>query len=471
MKDSRRPVVNSIGVRTRPRAARRVAIIGAGAAGLCMAKYLVAEGVDVTIFEMGSYVGGQWVYENDSGRSPAYKTLHINSPKSLTRFSDYPFPDDCQTFPSHTDMHDYLESYAKHFGVRNLIRFNSEVDEVTPLFDPETEPPRWQVKLKDGHVDEFDAVITATGHLCTPKHAPELRDNFEGEYLHSFNYRDPAVFAHKKVCVVGVGNSAMDIASDVCVTSKKTVMVARSGVVIVPKLLMGVCVTDYLVHLYDPWMPARARKWIGGFVTWLAHGKMAQYGFKPVTKATHGTTSATLITHIKYDRVSVKQGIERIEGKRVYFVDGTSDEFDTLIGATGYLVDLPFIPDNIVATDETNKLDLYKKMVPPGWPGLYFMGMLNSTTAQNAMFERQARWLTEFLLGRAVLPDDEDMRRDIEAKRAYIEGKYLGTSRHALEEEHGSYFVELRDSLDSAKVAPTPLESVRRRLVGLRRSA
>jgi cation diffusion facilitator CzcD-associated flavoprotein CzcO len=457
-------------VPVRPVGRRRVAVIGAGAAGLCIAKYLVGEGLDVIIYEMGSYVGGQWVYENDSGRSPAYKTLHINSPKSLTRFSDYPFPDECQTFPSHTDMHNYLESYAKHFGVRDLIRFNSQVESVTPVFDPEREPSRWQVALKDGNVDEFDFVVTATGHLCTPKHAPELRDNFEGEYLHSFNYRDPADFARKKVCVVGVGNSAMDVASDVCVTSERTVLVARSGVVVVPKLLMGVCVTDYLVHLYDPWMPARARKWIGGFVTWLAHGRMEQYGFKPVTKATHGTTSATLITHIKYDRVTVKQGIDRIEGKRIYFVDGTSEEFDTLIGCTGYLVDLPFIPNNVLATDETNKLDLYKKIVSPGWPGLFFIGMLNSTTAQNAIFERQAQWITEFIQGRAVLPDAAEMHRDIESKRAYIEGKYLGTSRHALEEEHGTYFNELRDTLREAR-ARAGLPAIRKKLAGLKRSA
>jgi len=451
-------------------ARRRVAIIGAGASGLCMAKHLVAEGVDVTIYELGSQVGGQWVYDNDSGKSPAYKTLHINSPKSLTRFSDYPFPDECQTFPSHVDMHQYLESYAKHFGVRDLIRFQSDVESVTPEFDPTREPPLWRVTLADGHTDTYDAVVCATGHLTTPKHVPELRDEFAGEYLHSFAYRDPADFARKRVCVVGVGNSAMDIASDVCVVAERTVIVARTGVVVVPKLLMGVCVTDYLVHLYDPWVPARVRKWVGGFVTWLAHGKMEQYGFKPVTKATHGTTSATLITHIKYDRVTVKQGIDRIEGKRIFFVDGTSEEFDTVVGATGYVVDLPYIGENVLRVDATNKLDLYKKMVSPGWPGLWFIGMLNSTTAQNAIFERQARWITEFVTGRAELPDTAEMHADIEAKRRYVEGKYVESSRHALEEEHGTYFVELRKSLAAAKrragASPT-----RRIGAALRRSA
>jgi len=430
---------------------KRVAVIGAGAAGICMAKYLLEDGVDVTVFEMGSNIGGQWVYENDSGRSPAYKTLHINSPKSLTRFSDFPFPEDVQTFPSHEDMWLYLENYAERFGVRERIRFQSEVSSVTPASDLRLEPPRWRVELKDGSSDEFDAVVCATGHLVHPKHAPELRDTFAGEYLHSFNYRDPADFSHKRVCVVGVGNSAMDIASDICVTADRTVLVARTGVIVVPKLLMGVCVTDYLVHLYDPWVPARVRKWVGGFITWLAHGKMEQYGFKPVTKATHGTTSATIITHIKYSRIKVMQGIDRIEGQKIHFVDGATEEFDTIIGATGYLVDLPYISEDILKVDETNKMDLYKKMAAPAAPGLWFIGMLNSTTAQNAIFERQAQWITEFIQNRAVLPTDDEMRADIEAKRRYIEGKYVESSRHALEEEHGTYFVELRKSLHEAR--------------------
>jgi dimethylaniline monooxygenase (N-oxide forming) len=429
----------------------RVAVIGAGASGLCMAKHLIEAGVDVTVFEIGSQIGGQWVYNNDSGKSPAYRTLHINSPKSLTAFPDFAFPEKTQLFPSHWDMHKYLVAYADKFGVTPRIRLRSEVKALRPLFRPGVDLPLWEIELMDGRHEKFDHVVCASGHLTKPKHAAELRDAFKGEYLHSCDYRDPADFVRKRVCVVGVGNSAVDIASDLCVTSPLTVLVARTGVMIVPKLLMGVSVAEYLVKLYQPWMPGIVLGWVGGFITWLAHGKMAQYGFKPVTRATHTTTSSTLITHIAYNRIKVKQGIERIKGKRIYFVDGTSDEFDTLIGATGYLVDFPFLSSGIPPIGEDNKVDLYKKMAAPGWPGLWFIGMVNTTTALNRMFQNQAAWIREFILGNAVLPNDSDMRADIEAKRAYINGKYLNTSRHALEEEHATYFVELRAAMKNAR--------------------
>ncbi|HSV83254.1 MAG TPA: FAD-dependent oxidoreductase [Ramlibacter sp.] len=431
---------------------KKVAIIGAGSSGVCLARYLIEEGADVTVFEAGSHIGGMWVYENDSGVSPAYKTLHINSPKSLTAFPDHPFPKETQLFPSHRDMHAYLVSYADRFGVTPRIRFNTRVKAVVPLFRPGVEAPKWEVMLEDGTCDVFEHVVCATGHLTVPRHAPELRDNYKGEYLHSFNYRDPADYARKRVCVVGVGNSAMDIASDVCCTSPDTTLVARTGVVIVPKLLMGVCVTDYLVKLYEPWVPGWVRRKVGGFVTWLAHGRMDQYGFKPVTKATHGTTSAVLCTHIAYDRVKVKQGIDRIEGKRIHFVDGTSAEYDVMIAATGYMVDLPFLSPDVVPVDQkTNKVDLYKRMAAPGWPNLWFMGFCNATTALNHMFLKQAIWTKEHIMGRAVLPTEAEMRQDIERKRSYIHGKYLATPRHELEEEHGTYFLELKKALKEGR--------------------
>jgi dimethylaniline monooxygenase (N-oxide forming) len=430
---------------------RRVAVIGAGASGICMAKHLIESGVDITVFEAGTQIGGLWVFENDSGCSPAYKTLHINSPRSLTEFPDHPLPAGTQLFPSHEDMHKYLVSYADRFAVSKHVRFRSKVVAVRPMFRPGVETPRWEVELANGTREMFDAVVCGSGHLTKPKHALELRSQFKGEYLHSFDYRDPADFVRKRICVVGVGNSALDIASDVCVTSPNTVLVARTGVLIAPKLLMGICVTDFLLALYQPWIPSVVQRRVTKFVTWLAHGHMENYGFKPVTKATHGTTSATVITDITYSRIKVKQGIERIEGKKIHFVDGTSDEFDTLIACTGYLVDFPYLSPEILPVGNNNEVDLYKKMAVPGWPGLWFIGMTNTTTALNHIFDNQAKWMREFILDRAVLPSVAEMHADIEEKRQYIAAKYTNSSRHALEEEHGPYFAELKASVRAAK--------------------
>src|SRR5262249_35035763 len=149
------------------------------------------------------------------------------------------FADDVQTFPDHRDMHRYLVAYAEKFDVRRRIRFSSRVVDLRPAPGYSNAAPRWRLRLENGAEEEFDRVVVATGHLSKPLHVPEFRDRFEGEYLHSHDYREPEPFAGKRICVVGVGNSACDIASDVCVSSPQTVMVARSGVMIGPKLIFG----------------------------------------------------------------------------------------------------------------------------------------------------------------------------------------------------------------------------------------
>ena len=116
--------------------AKRIAVIGAGAAGLCSAKYMKAAGFDVTIYEIGSQIGGMWTYKNDNGLSNAYRTLHINTSRNVTRFHDLDFDADVQAFPDHADMHRYLAKYADHFGLTPLIRFKWLVRRIAHSFAP-----------------------------------------------------------------------------------------------------------------------------------------------------------------------------------------------------------------------------------------------------------------------------------------------------------------------------------------------
>lgn len=430
---------------------RRFAVIGAGAAGLCAAKYLVQNGFDdVTVFEIGSKIGGLWCYRNDNQRSAAYRTLHINTARNVTCFADFEFDPSVQLFPDHWDMHRYLMAYADRFDVTRRIRFNSRVVSVRPGPQYSAAEPHWEVELENGTVEQFDRVIVASGHLSVPLHAPELRDKFAGQYLHSHDYREPEPFVGKRICVIGVGNSACDIASDVCVTSARTVMVARSGVMIAPKLIFGRPFTDVTLKLYRRWVPDWLRRRLIAFLVYLVHGRMTDLGFKPLTRRAHPTTSAVLIQHIAYRRVTVKQGIERIEGKRIYFSDGTDEEFDVMIAATGYLIDLPFIPSSIVPIKD-NAVDLYKRICAPDWNGLYFVGLLNSTAnSLNEIFEYQSRWICAIEHGDANLPSADEMRADIAAKKAYIKRHFNESPRHTIEEESFYYLIDLgkRTSID-----------------------
>jgi len=429
------------------RVEKQIAVLGAGACGLCAAKTMSQSGFDVTIFEIGTRIGGLWCFENDNGRSSAYRTLHINTSRDVTQFHDLDFDEKTQYFPDHVDMHRYLVKYAQRFDLEKLIRFKTRIVDVRPLFDPhQGQAPRWQIETEDGEVYEFDAVIAATGHLTVPLHVDMFKNDFEGEYLHSHDYKSPDPYVGKRICIVGAGNSACDISGDVCATAKRCVIVVRSGLMVLPKLLFGYPFTDITRQLQRPWIPAWLRRKIVQWLVWVAHGDISKLGFKRLEgKRAHITSNGTIINDVAYNRITVKQGIERIEGKTLHFVDGTAEKFDVLIGATGYRIDLPYISRHIVPLED-NRLELYKRIVSPGWPGLYFPGFFNLDSALNMVYEHQMRWVREIELGHIILPNREQMLADIERKNRWQYGNYRNTARHTIEEEHVPYILELKRS-------------------------
>ncbi len=303
--------------------ARRVAVIGACAAGICAAKHLLQRGLDVTVFEMGSCIGELWVYENDNGRSPAYKSLHINSEAAVTSYEDFAFPPGTPLFPPHALVRSYLEDYARAFGVDERIRFNTPVTAVEPLEDE-----RWRVVLADGSSEVFDAVVAAPGHQAEPSHPP-FRDQFTGEYLHVHDYRVPEPFAGKRVLVVGTGNSAMDSAADVAGVAASVAVVARSPVLIMPRMLFGVPTARVLAKVERPWMPWPLRRRLRVLLATIVHGRMERWGLTTPTKRTHPTGHPTLMSHATYGRIVFRPGIRQVRGREVEFVDGRTEEYDS----------------------------------------------------------------------------------------------------------------------------------------------
>lgn len=449
--------------------ARRVAVIGAGASGLVAMKTLRENGVDVVGYEAGSTVGGLWIYENDNGLSSAYRTLHINTDKRLTAFKDWPFPEDLQAYPDHWEVGAYFKSYAQRFGLNSLIRFSTWVDKVEPVVQTDG-PQKWEVTTRDGDKEVFDAVVVGTGHLSNPNHVERFRSDFEGEYLHAHYYREPDPYVGKRVCVVGVGNSAADISTDICTTARSTVLVARSGVLIRPKLMFGIPFTDVAMLFQRSWVPQKLRAKIVGALVYLAHGNMERHGFRPLTEKTHPTSNGTIVHHIQYRHIRVKHDIESITGTKITFDDGTAEEFDVLIGATGYKVTLPMVDESLVPR-AGNKIGLYKRVVAHEQPGLYFVGLINSPDVSlNYAFERQAEYLAELLSGRADLPAPQEMAEDIEAKERWLRSQYRDTPRHTIEEEMMPYTRELRRAVrEGWKRAGTPLQGRKRGLLRRRR--
>ena len=309
-------------------------IIGAGSSGIAACQVLHARGIPFDCFETGSGVGGNWRYDNDNGMSSAYRSLFINTSREMMEYASYPMPAEYPDYPHHTQIAAYFDDYVDHFGFRDRIRFRTEVTSVEPEGGG-----RWTVTLDDGTAATYDAVMVANGHHWNPK-PPEPafpgQEEFRGEQLHSHHYREPDErFVDRNVLVLGIGNSATDIAVETSRVSKMTYLAMRRGAHVLPKYIAGTP-TDQLGPKWMSHMPFAVTRSL--FMRELKHvqGPMENYGLpEPDHKLgeAHPTISADLLPRIGHGRITPKPNIERLDAGSVHFVDGTStgDRHDRLV--------------------------------------------------------------------------------------------------------------------------------------------
>ena len=216
---------------------QRVAIIGSGAAGLATAHRLQPS-FAVDVFEASSVVGGTWHYTEECDiHGSMYRDLHTNLPKDIMAFPDFSW---CiasdRSFVHHTNVQAYLVAYSKQLGLEPLIRFNHRVTQLTKLASKEDGSPfsRWKLTALDTSTDEeltqtYDAVVVCNGHYAKP-YIPAIPNiaRFQGQVLHSHNYRMPEPFANKTIVILGGGQSGRDIAQELCHTARKVVLAHRS---------------------------------------------------------------------------------------------------------------------------------------------------------------------------------------------------------------------------------------------------
>ncbi|XP_026289173.2 uncharacterized protein LOC113214118 [Frankliniella occidentalis] len=344
---------------TGPDEPRRVAVIGAGAAGLCAARHLAAAGVPCTVFEQTGNVGGTWVYNERVGmdqfglpvHSSMYRNLRINIPKHVMCYPDFPFKKGGRSYATHQEIRDYLKNYAQHFDLHQYVQHYTHVKRVTP------QGSRWSVlveDLKTGRVSEevFDAVLVCNGHYSVP-YTPTVPNMslYGGVSLHSHDYREPEPFAGADVVVLGAKASGLDIALEVAKVANNV----------------------FLSHNGDL-VPSRLP-----------------------------------------DNVQQVKGIKEATEDGFVLLDGTTVRASAVIFATGYEFSFPFLaPECGVRVVHNRVVPLYKHMLHRERPTMALIG-IPYCVVPFVIFHYQIRYFLSLFLGRVALPSKEQMEREEDA--------------------------------------------------------
>ncbi len=421
-----------------------ICIIGAGISGITMMKALRERGIAYTTFDKSDQVGGNWVFRNKNGMSSAYRSLHIDSSRYSIEFDDFPLPKDSPDFPHHTQILAYFKAYAEHFRIAEGIRFHTGVERAERLIDG-----TWRIRLEGGETHSFDLLIVANGHHWDARWPePPFPGHFDGIQIHSHQYIDsftPHDLHGKRVLVVGVGNSAMDISCELSHrgVAARLVVSTRRGAHVIPKYIYGQPL-DALIRT-RPWLPLWPQRLFGSALIRLAVGKMSNYGL-PQPKhniwQTHPTVSSEFLIRAGSGDITVKPNIAELLGDRVRFEDGSIEPFDAIIYATGYKITFPFF-DPAFLTIQDNQFPLFKRAFMPGIDNLVFVGFAQALPAIIKFVEIQTRWLAAYIDGQYALPPPAQMERTMAKDQRWFNTGFVTTKRHTMQVDVNLYAWDL----------------------------
>ncbi|KAI3495052.1 hypothetical protein L1887_37179 [Cichorium endivia] len=364
----------------------KVAVIGAGLAGLTAARELQRESHQVVVFEKFHRLGGTWAYDprvesdllgvdpnRDIVHGSLYYSMRTNLPRELMSFTDFKFSEkvyrDPRKFPCHDEVLKFLEDFASTFELTKLIRFNTVVTEVEVVDSGIVTKFVVESKTNGVHsVEVFDAVVVCNGHNTEPQLPTDIPgiETWSKNQMHSHNYRVPAPFVDQIVVIIGSGPSATDLSREIATVAKEVHMSSRSTFVNMPKL----------VKFNNLWQ----------------HSK---------------------INYISADGTMT-------------FQDGVSVEADSILYCTGYKYHVPFLKTNGMVSVRDKRIGpLYKHVFPPRLaPRLSFVGIPEKGFTFLTM-ELQSRWIANALSRKVLLPSEDEMLSDVDEYYQEMEEKGL----------------------------------------------
>jgi cation diffusion facilitator CzcD-associated flavoprotein CzcO len=343
-------------------------IVGAGPAGLSIAACLAKAAVPFVLLERAPAIG--WSWRNH------YERLHLHTVKQHSALPFLPFSNETPKYVPRARLVDYFDAYAEKFALN--ARLNQNVQSIRRING------QWETRSES---DTFisNRVVIASGYNRRPV-TPDWpgKSTFQGNLLHSADYRAAVPFKGQKVLVVGFGNTGAEIALDLVENGAQVTLCVRGDVHVVPREFLGT--PTQLTGIFLQSLPAPLAHFMSSLFTRFAIGDLSKYGLhKPKLSPFHQITAhgrvpvidIGTLNLIKKGVIKVVPAIERFGEKTVQFANGADLEFDAVILATGYRPGLDDFLENAQDLVDERGYPRELSVECANNPGLYFLGFIN----------------------------------------------------------------------------------------------
>jgi flavin-binding monooxygenase-like protein len=419
-------------------------VIGAGAAGLAAARQLQANSIPFEVVERERDVGGLW--DASLPHSPVYRSAHLISSKPLTQFPDYPMPEGYPDYPSHAQALEYLRSYARSFRLYDRIRFGRTVERAERVKGTD-----WQLSFADGETRVYSGLIVAAGVHWVPN-LPDVPGKFEGEWMHSSRYKTPDILRDRRVMVVGAGNSGCDIAVEAGQHATRTFLSVRRGYHYIPKYAFGRPIDQVGEAGVKLHLPLFVRRPLDQLLLKIIVGSPDQYGLpRPDHELleSHPIVNSQILQALGQGDIHPKPDLHELNGREVRFKDGSTEQVDLIIYATGYRVSFPFL-EPLHLNSTAGRPDFHLHVFHPTYDNLFVVGMIMPDSGVWWLMDLQAQAVARYI--RALAGNGSGLRkfRDLkQGPRPDLGGgvHYVKSERHRFEVEHASYRRRLRKAI------------------------